>query len=119
MIILKHKKILLFSLIMFSWSTYTSALTTEQRLGKKLFTDINLSILRNQSCESCPSLSHLKVPTEIRPGSFKMKRQPALGFVDPENVQHGTSVANGSLARKFGSLNPQSVGYAGFSPNFH
>ena len=48
-----------------------------------------------------------------------MRRQPALGFVDPDNVQHGTSVANGSLARKFGSLNPPSVGYAGFSPDFH
>ena len=48
-----------------------------------------------------------------------MRKQASLGFVDPENVQNGTSVANGSLARIFGSLNPPSVGYAAFSPQFH
>jgi cytochrome c peroxidase len=119
MIIFTHRNTLLFFSILFFWSTFASALTVEQRLGKILFTDINLSIQRNQSCESCHSLSRLKVPTKTRSGSFKMMRQPVLGFVDPENVQHGTSVANGSLARKFGFLNPPSVGYASFSPKFH
>lgn len=112
-------KTFVFFFILFSFSTFASSLTFEQRLGKKLFTDINLSNQRNQSCESCHSLSRVKVPTEVRPNSFKMRRQPALGFVDPENVQHGTSVANGSLVRKFGSLNPPSIGYAAFSPDFH
>jgi cytochrome c peroxidase len=117
--IYKHIHTLLFFSIILSWSGFTSALTVEQRLGKLLFTDINLSIERNQSCESCHSLSRLQVPTKTRSGAFKMKKQPASGFVDPGNVQHGTSVANGSLARKFGTLNPPSVGYAAFSPDFH
>jgi cytochrome c peroxidase len=119
MIIFKNKKILLFSFTLLSWSALSSALTIEQKLGKKLFTDINLSILRNQSCESCHALSKLKVPTKTRSGSFKMRRQPAASFVDPESVQHEAPVANGSLARKFGTLNPPSIGYAGFSPDFH
>ena len=59
------------------------------------------------------------MPTITKSGSFKLRKHPAPGFVDPENVQHGTSVANGSLTRKFGSLNPPSVGYAAFSPQFH
>jgi len=91
----------------------------EEKLGEKLFTDINLSINRNQSCESCHSLSRIEVPTKTQSGLFKIKKQAALAFVDPENVQNGTSVANGSIARKFGTLNPPSVGYAAFSPEFH
>lgn len=45
--------------------------------------------------------------------------QPAPSFVDPDNIQNGTAVANGSVLRKFGSFNPPTIGYAGFSPDFH
>ncbi len=113
------KIIVLLGLFVFSNTVLSNELTSEQRLGKQLFTDINLSINRNQSCESCHSLSRIEVPTKTKSGRFEIKKQPSLGFVDPENVQNGTSVANGSVARKFGSLNPPSVGYSAFSPEFH
>jgi len=108
-----------FFLLTYSTIIFSADLSVEERLGKKLFTDINLSINRNQSCESCHSLSRIEVATKTQSGLFKIKKQAALGFVDPENVQNGTSVANGSIARKFGTLNPPSVGYAAFSPEFH
>lgn len=121
--LLNYRKILPVTLLLSLCSSASFALSVEQRLGKKLFTDINLSINRNQSCESCHSLSTLNVPYEIRRKSWgerlALRKEPSPGFVDPENVQNGTSVANGSLARKFGSLNPPSIGYAGFSPEFH
>jgi len=91
----------------------------EVSLGKKLFTDINLSINKNQSCESCHTLSAIKLPTEVKPGLFKLRRQAASGFVDPSNIVNGTAVADGSIDRTFGSLNPPSIGYAAFSPEFH
>ncbi|MBL4762717.1 MAG: methylamine utilization protein MauG, partial [Gammaproteobacteria bacterium] len=91
----------------------------ERRLGQALFSDLNLSLNRNQSCASCHSLSRLQVPTEVKTNAFKTKKQPAKGFVDPANVQNGTAVANGSIDRTFGQLNPPSIGYAAFSPTFH
>lgn len=91
----------------------------EIKLGKKLFTDINLSIERNQSCESCHSLSKLKVPIQTKSKLFKILPQSAAGFVDPRNVIDGTAVSRGSIARKFGSLNAPSISYASFSPKFH
>ncbi len=93
--------------------------SSEERLGEKLFNDINLSINSNQSCESCHSLSTIKLPTEIKPGVFKLRKQAASGFVDPSNVRNGTAVADGSIDRVFGSLNPPSIGYTAFSPEFH
>lgn len=91
----------------------------ERKLGEALFSDINLSINRNQSCASCHSLSRVQVPTEVKTNVFKMRKQPAKGFVDPANVQNGTAVANGSIDRALGQLNPPSIGYAAFSPKFH
>ncbi len=105
--------------LIYSTSIFSADLSIEQKLGQKLFIDINLSINQNQSCESCHSLSQIEVPTKTKSGLFKIKKQPALGFVDSENVKNGTSVANGSIARKLGALNPPSVGYAAFSPEFH
>ena len=96
-----------------------SSLNSEEKLGKKLFTDINLSINNNQSCESCHSLSTIRVPTEVKPGVFKLRKQPASGFVDPNNVVTGSAVATGSIDRALGSLNPPSIGYTAFSPTFH
>lgn len=106
-------------LLLFSASALATPYTSEQKLGAKLFSDINLSVERNQSCESCHALSKIKVPTEGSNGRFTIKKQPAIGSVDPENVRNGTSVSNGSRARQFGDLNAPSVGYAGFSPEFH
>ena len=96
-----------------------SSLNREEKLGETLFSDINLSVNSNQSCNTCHSLSTIKLPTEVKPGVFKLRKQAATGFVDPSNVRNGTAVAAGSLDRVFGSLNPPSISYAAFSPVFH
>jgi len=84
---------------------------TEQQLGELLFTDINLSTNRNQSCATCHNLSSIKDPIS--------GNKTAPGFVDPANVQKGTPVSRGSIDFATGSLNTPSVGYALFSPTFH
>ena len=61
-------------------------LTAEQQLGQMLYMDPNLSLHRNQSCNSC----HTIEPTD-RSG---MPR--AAAFVDPNNVQDGSAVSIGS-----------------------
>lgn len=81
-------------------------LTPEQRLGKLLYQDKNLSLNGNQSCSSCHSLS-------FRGG------MPAPGFVDPDNVKKGTAVSSGSIPLATGALNAPSVSYAAYSPDFH
>lgn len=91
----------------------------ERELGELLFKDINLSLNRNQSCESCHTLSQVLMPTEVKPGVFRIKPQPAEGFVDPANVQNGTAVSDGSVDRLNGGLNAPSIAYAAFSPAFH
>ena len=96
-----------------------SSLNREEKLGETLFSDINLSVNSNQSCNTCHSLSTIKLPTEVKPGVFKLRKQAATGFVAPSNVRNGTAVAAGSLDRVFGSLNPPSISYAAFSPVFH
>ncbi|MBQ0721097.1 MAG: methylamine utilization protein MauG [Gammaproteobacteria bacterium] len=96
-----------------------SELSIEQRLGRQLFNDINLSINHNQSCQSCHSLARIKVPTEVKPGVFQLRQQASPGFVDTANVRNGSALAHGSLNRALGKLNPPSIGYAAFSPEFH
>lgn len=94
-------------------------LTLEQKLGRLLYKDENLSLERNQSCESCHALSRIKVLTEVKPGKFKWKKQPSPSFADHDNIQNGTAVSDGSVAGKFGTLNAPSAGYAAFSSFFH
>jgi len=84
----------------------------ERRLGERLFSDKNLSLLRNQACASCHRLTPATDPETGRP--FR-----APGFVDSDNVEHGTAVSDGSVPGRFGRLNSPSVGYAAFSPAFH
>lgn len=86
----------------------------EIMLGELIFKDKNLSLNRNQSCETCHSLSPV-----AKPGL------PAVpGFVDPDNVTAGSPVSKGSdidpeTNLPFnGTLNTPSVGYAAFSPKF-
>lgn len=116
----RYKQILILGwLLIITGTVHSSDLTLEQKLGKKLYTDLNLSLNRNQSCATCHSLSRLEVPTKTQSNRFVLRKQPAPGFVDPANVQNGSSVANGSESRAFGQLNPPSIGYAAFSPEFH
>jgi len=94
-------------------------LTRVQRLGQRLYQDTSLSRERNQSCESCHTLSPAEVLTEVRPGKFRYRNQPAVSFADPDNIRNGTAVADGSIEGEFGTLNTPSAGYAAFSPFFH
>ena len=89
----------------------TEMLTNEQKLGKLLFEDKNLSLNRNQSCASCHSLN----PVPNQSTVFNL----VPGFVDPENIKNRTPVSLGSTPGASGTLNAPSVGYAAFSPLFH
>lgn len=86
----------------------------EIMLGELLFKDKDLSLNRNQSCETCHSLSPV-----AKPG---LPLVP--GFVDPDNIAKGSPVSNGSdidpgTGLPFnGTLNTPSVGYAAFNPKF-
>lgn len=90
----------------FSCSAFAVTLTPEQQLGEILYKDKNLSLNRNQSCETCHSL----IPT---------KQGLAPSFVDITNVKKGTAVSTGSIESKTGVLNSPTIAYAGFSPEFH
>ncbi len=94
----------------FAYSAHAAPLSAEQRLGRRLFKDTDLSKNRNQSCESCHGLSRVR----IGPGD----RLPSPGFVDPDNVQNNTPTSNGSNPALFGGLNAPTAGYAAFSPRF-
>jgi cytochrome c peroxidase len=84
----------------------------ESLLGGRLYSDKNLSLLRNQSCATCHQLTPAIDPKTGLPF-------PAPGFVDVDNVEKGTPVSDGSVPRRFGRLNAPSAGYAAFSPPFH
>lgn len=85
-------------------------LTAEQKLGKKLYSDTDLSLNNNQSCATCHSLEVVKLADDSSTQS--------PGFVDAFNVASGSSVSAGSVAGFFGGLNAPSAGYAAFSPDF-
>ncbi|TCK18701.1 cytochrome c peroxidase [Thiogranum longum] len=120
---MKVLSLILIATITIANPVYAANQTREQKLGKLLFQDINLSFNRNQSCMSCHALDSIDVPVAQHhtddDSSVTMALKPITpGFVDAANVLDGTSVSNGSLVRKFGSLNAPSVGYAAFSPVF-
>ena len=83
----------------------------EIALGRQLYMDTNLSLQRNQSCNSC----HAIAPATPAGGAEAL---PSPGFVDPENIRAGNAVSRGSLPGTSGALNAPSVGYARFSPHF-
>ncbi len=69
--------------------------TSTQLLGGALYFDKNLSVNRNQACQSC----HV----------------PVMGFDDPDS---NLPVSQGSVLTLFGSRNAPSSAYAAFSPGF-
>lgn len=93
----------------FSYSADARPLTAEQRLGRALYKDEDLSFNRNQSCASCHALNRVRVAGQ---------RLPSAGFVDPHNVKRGSPVSDGSFTNRFGGLNAPTAGYAAFSPHF-
>lgn len=82
--------------VFFLVSVAAARLTSEQRLGKLLYFDKNLSKNHNQACSSC----HL----------------PSAGFADPDQ---NLPVSRGSVPTLFGGRNAPSSAYAAFSPFFH
>lgn len=95
----------------FSFNAFAVFLTAEQQLGETLYKDKNLSLNRNQSCESChaltPSISSTTNVKGIVPS-----------FADINNVVNGSAVSIGSIAGEVGTLNSPSVAYTAFSPRF-
>jgi cytochrome c peroxidase len=87
------------------------ALDAEQKLGRQLYRDRDLSRDHNQSCATCHSLRRTRDTDGVR--------QATPGFVDPRNTRDGSAVSRGSLPGKSGFLNSPSAGYAAFSPLFH
>jgi cytochrome c peroxidase len=66
-------------------------------LGKTIFEDVNLSVGRNQSCQTC--------------------HQPSEGFAAPvSGVVTQGSVVEGSVAGRFGNRKPPSAAYATLAP---
>ena len=98
------------TLLLFSANSLAFDLSKEQKLGKKLYTDKNLSLNNNQSCASCHSLKKIKL--------FDKTKTATPGFVDSENVATGSPTSAGSVDGLFGGLNSPSSGYAAFSPTF-
>jgi cytochrome c peroxidase len=81
-------------------------------LGRLLYLDTNLSLHRNQSCNTC----HSAFATEALAAATGAT---VSGFVDPTNLLEGTAVSSGSVADRTGRLNAPSAAYAAFSPYFH
>lgn len=81
-------------------ATGALAMTSEEKLGQRLYFDRNLSLNQNQSCASC----HL----------------PAAAFADPMNVRDpwNSVVSLGSDITLNGGRNSPTAGYAAFIPTF-
>ena len=99
-------------LAVYALGLYAEPLTPEQQLGQMLYMDTNLSLQRNQSCNSCHDIQPVTPKGESKP-------LPAAGFVDPDNVREGSAVSKGSIEGASGALNAPSASYARFSPHFH
>jgi cytochrome c peroxidase len=71
------------------------------RLGGAIYKDMNLSVNKNQSCQSC--------------------HHPSAGFADPDNLADpvNSPVSDGSNPTLFGGRNAPTAAYSGFSPNFY
>lgn len=77
-----------------------SRLTPQERLGKAIFFDKNLSEPRGQACASCHA--------------------PNVGFTGPdEKINKGGAVYEGAVAGRFGNRKPPAAAYAGDSPIMH
>ena len=71
------------------------------RLGSAIYKDMNLSLNKNQSCQSC--------------------HHPSAGFADPDNLADPViyPVSDGSNTTLFGGRNAPTAAYSGFSPNLY
>ena len=74
-------------------------LSSKEILGEKLFSDVNLSKNRTQSCATCHNPEH--------------------GFVDNRATVVGKAVSLGDDGKSLGDRNAPTAAYAQFSPDFH
>jgi cytochrome c peroxidase len=75
-------------------------LTPQERLGKSLFFDTNLSEPRGQACADCHG--------------------PAAGYTGPDSATNaGGAVYEGAVSGRFGNRKPPSAAYTGDSPLLH
>ncbi|MBJ6612135.1 MAG: methylamine utilization protein MauG [Candidatus Thiothrix moscowensis] len=72
---------------------------TKAELGEKLFSDVNLSKNRTQSCATCHNPEH--------------------GFVDNRSTSVGKAVSLGDDGKSLGDRNAPTAAYASLSPDFH
>jgi cytochrome c peroxidase len=76
-------------------------LTPLEKLGKDIFEDVNLSMNKNQACNSC--------------------HHSSASFADPDNTlaPDARPVSQGSDTSLFGGRNAPTASYAAFSPRLH
>jgi len=75
-------------------------LTAQEKLGKSLFFDTNLSDPPGQACAVCHG--------------------PTVGWTGPDSaINAGGAVYPGAVSTRFGNRKPPSAAYAGDSPNLH
>lgn len=101
-IILTHILIVFAAMAIVASSGIVAAemLTPNEKLGKSIFFDQNLSIGQNQSCASCHG--------------------PEVGWTGPISIINAEgSVYEGSILGRFGERKPPSAAYATLSPIFH
>ncbi len=78
-----------------------SAITTKTELGEALFSDVNLSANRNQSCATCHNPDH----------AFSDDRKNPFGEI--------AAVSTGDDGTSLGVRNAPTATYAAFAPEFH
>ncbi len=85
----------------FNYNNINKGLTPTESLGKELFEDLNLSMNKNQACNSC--------------------HNSLVKFADPDNAlaPDARPVSQGSDTTLFGGRNAPTATYAAFSPKLH
>lgn len=79
---------------------HSASLTPQERLGKKLFFDRNLSDPQGQACAACHG--------------------PEVGYTGPDaDINAAGAVYEGAVAGRFGNRKPPAAAYAGDSPILH
>jgi cytochrome c peroxidase len=97
---MKQRTILSLSLLLAAGGGSAFALTPQEKLGKSIFFDDNLSINSNQSCAACHALES--------------------GWTGPDPaINAAGAVYEGSISGRFGNRKPPSSAYATPSPILH
>jgi cytochrome c peroxidase len=96
---MKKMKIWLSIFLLLTVTVGTAAaneLTPQEKLGKLIYFDDDLSVPKGQSCASC--------------------HEPEFGFADPDSSR---AVSQGAIPERFGNRNSPTAAYAAYSPDFY